>query len=61
MAKRAGFSRNSIHRIWQAFSLAPHRSETFKLSKDPLFIEKVRNIVGLFLAPPEPALVLCVD
>lgn len=61
MAKRVGLSRNSIHRIWQAFSLAPHRSETFKLSKDPLFIEKVRDIVGLYLAPPERALVLCVD
>lgn len=61
MAKRADLSRNSIHRIWQAFSLAPHRSETFKLSKDPLFIEKVRDIVGLYLAPPERALVLCVD
>src|SRR5271168_3349720 len=61
MAKRAGLSRASIHRIWQAFSLAPHRSETFKLSKDPLFIEKVRDIVGLYLAPPDRALVLCVD
>lgn len=61
MAKRVGLSRNSIHRIWQAFSLAPHRSETFKLSKDPLFIDKVRDIVGLYLAPPERALVLCVD
>src|SRR6202789_1742098 len=60
MAKRAGLSRASIHRIWQAFSLAPHRSETFKLSKDPLFIDKVRDIVGLYLAPPERALVLCV-
>jgi transposase len=61
LAKRVGLSRNSIHRIWQAFSLAPHRSETFKLSKDPLFIDKVRDIVGLYLAPPERALVLCVD
>jgi len=61
MAKRAGLSRASIHRIWRAFSLAPHRSETFKLSKDPLFIDKVRDIVGLYLAPPERALVLCVD
>jgi transposase len=61
MAKRSGLSRNSIHRIWQAFALAPHRSETFKLSKDPLFIDKVRDIVGLYLAPPERALVLCVD
>jgi transposase len=61
LAKHAGLSRNSVHRIWQAFSLAPHRSETFKLSKDPLFIDKVRDIVGLYLAPPERALVLCVD
>jgi len=61
MAKRVGLSRNSIQRIWQAFSLAPHRSETFKLSRDPLFIDKVRDIVGLYLAPPERALVLCVD
>jgi len=51
MAKRVGLSRNSIQRIWQAFSLAPHRSETFKLSRDPLFIDKVRDIVGLYLAP----------
>lgn len=61
MAKQVGLSRNSIQRIWQAFSLAPHRSETFKLSRDPLFIDKVRDIVGLYLAPPERALVLCVD
>ena len=61
MAQRSGLSRASIHRIWQAFSLAPHRSETFKLSKDPLLIEKVRDIVGLYLAPPDRALVLCVD
>jgi hypothetical protein len=49
------------HRIWNAFSLAPHRSETFKLSTDPQFVEKVRDIVGLYLDPPERALVLCVD
>lgn len=61
LAARTGLSRASIHRIWRAFSLAPHRSETFKLSKDPLFIEKVRDIVGLYLAPPDRALVLCVD
>jgi transposase len=61
MAKACGLSRASVHRIWSAFSLAPHRAETFKLSKDPLFIEKVRDIVGLYLAPPERALVLCVD
>jgi transposase len=61
MAKACGLSQSSISRIWRAFSLAPHRAETFKLSKDPLFIEKVRDIVGLYLNPPERALVLCVD
>jgi transposase len=61
MAKASGLSQSSISRIWRAFSLAPHRSETFKLSRDPLFIDKVRDIVGLYLAPPERALVLCVD
>jgi transposase len=55
LAKKAGLSRASIHCIWRAFWLAPHRSETFKLSKDPLFIEKVRDIVGLYLAPPDRA------
>jgi len=61
MAKAAGVSVSTVHRIWRAFSLQPHRSETFKLSKDPLFVEKVRDIVGLYLDPPERALVLCVD
>lgn len=61
MAKASGLSRSSVNRIWRAFALAPHRSETFKLSKDPLFIEKVRDIVGLYLNPPDKALVLCVD
>src|SRR3974377_1180902 len=61
MAKASGVSISSVNRIWRAFSLQPHRSETFKLSKDPLFVEKVRDIVGLYLAPPERALVLCVD
>ena len=60
MAKRCGLSRMSVHRIWRAFALQPHRSETFKLSTDPLFIEKVRDIVGLYLNPPERALVLFV-
>ena len=46
---------------WKAFSLQPHRAETFKLSTDPLFVEKVRDIVGLYLSPPERAIVLCVD
>lgn len=61
LAKWTGLSRASIHRIWRAFSLAPHRSESFKLSRDPLFIDKVRDIVGLYLDPPDRALVLCVD
>lgn len=61
MAAAAGHAPSTIHRIWQAFGLQPHRSETFKLSSDPLFVEKVRDIVGLYLAPPERALVLCVD
>jgi transposase len=61
MAKRAGLSHMSVHRIWRAFGLQPHRAETFKLSTDPLFIEKVRDIVGLYLNPPERSLVLSVD
>jgi transposase len=61
LAQACGLSRASVHRIWSAFALQPHRAETFKLSKDPLFIEKVRDIVGLYLAPPDRALVLCVD
>ena len=61
MAKHVGLSQSAIARVWKAFALQPHRVETFKLSKDPLFIDKVRDIVGLYLAPPERALVLCVD
>jgi transposase len=61
MAKASGLSVSSVHRIWQAFSLQPHRSETFKLSTDPLFVDKVRDIVGLYLDPPDRALVLCID
>jgi transposase len=61
MAAKVGLSQTAIARIWRAFSLQPHRSETFKLSKDPLFVEKVRDIVGLYLDPPDKALVLCVD
>jgi len=61
LAKEVGISQSSVSRIWRAFSLQPHRSETFKLSKDPLFIEKVRDIVGIYMNPPEKALVLCVD
>ena len=61
MAKASGVSVSTVHRIWRAFSLAPHRTETFKLSTDPQFVEKVRDIVGLYLDPPDRALVLCVD
>src|ERR1700722_15406932 len=61
MARASGVSISTVHRIWNAFSLQPHRSESFKLSTDPQFVEKVRDIVGLYLDPPERALVLCVD
>lgn len=61
MARRTGMSQSAVSRIWRAFGLRPHRSETFKLSADPAFVAKVRDIVGLYLAPPERALVLCVD
>ena len=61
MAQRSGLSHTTVSRIWRAFSLQPDRTETFKLSPDPLFIEKVRDIVGLCLDPPDRALVLCVD
>jgi transposase len=61
MAQASGLSQSAISRIWRAFALQPHRSETFKLSEDPLFIEKVRDVVGLYLSPPERAIVLSVD
>jgi transposase len=61
LAKVTGLSQTAVSRIWRAFALQPHRHETFKLSRDPLFVEKVRDIVGLYLDPPERALVLCVD
>jgi len=61
MAGATGFSHTTIRRIWTAFGLQPHRSETFKLSSDPLFVDKVRDIVGLYLSPPNRALVLSVD
>jgi len=61
MARELGMSQSAISRIWRAFSLQPHRAETFKLSSDPLFIEKVRDIVGLYLSPPDRAMVLSVD
>ena len=61
MARATGYAPSTIHRIWQAFSLQPHRSETFKLSADPYFVDKVRDIVGLYVDPPQHAMVLCVD
>jgi transposase len=61
MARASGLSATTVGRVWRAFGLQPHRSESFKLSTDPLFAEKVRDIVGLYLAPPDRALVLCVD
>ena len=61
MAAASGISRSSVNTIWRAFNLQPHRSETFKLSKDPNFVEKVRDIVGLYMSPPENAVVVCVD
>ena len=61
MAETTGLTQNAIWRIWRTFGLQPHRQETFKLSTDPFFIEKVRDVVGLYMHPPEHALVLCVD
>ena len=61
MADAQGVSDTTVHRIWKAHRLQPHRVETFKFSRDPQFVEKVRDVVGLYLNPPEKALVLCVD
>jgi transposase len=61
MAKEAGISEHSVQRIWRSFGLKPHLVKSFKLSKDPMFVEKVRDIVGLYLNPPDHAIVLCVD
>src|SRR5262249_49974455 len=61
MAAETGFSHTTIRRMWAAFGLQPHRSQTFKLSDDPLFVDKVRDIVGLYLSPPNRALVLSID
>ncbi len=61
MARASGLSVSTIQRIWRAFGLQPHRCESFKLSTDPLFVEKVRDVVGLYVAPPSHAMVLCVD
>lgn len=61
MAKQIGLSRSTVSRIWRAFGLQPHRVGTFKLSPDPLLVPKVRDIVGLYMNPPDHAIVLCVD
>jgi transposase len=61
MAREVGLTQSAVHRIWRAFGLQPHRQETWKLSKDPQFVAKVRDVVGLYLDPPERAVVLCVD
>jgi len=61
LAAKVGLSQSAVVRIWHSFGLQPHRSETFKLSTDPWLVEKVRDIVGLYLNPPEHAMVLCVD
>jgi transposase len=61
MADHLGLSQSMVSRVWRAFGLAPHKQDSWKLSKDPLFVAKVRDVVGLYLNPPERALVLCVD
>jgi transposase len=61
MAAEVGLTQSAVHRIWRAFGLQPHRAETFKLSRDPQFVAKVKDVVGLYLNPPERAVVLCVD
>src|SRR3954452_9128916 len=61
MAREVGLTQSAVLRIWRAFGLAPHRQRTWKLSKDPLFVDKVKDVVGLYLDPPERAAVLCVD
>ncbi len=61
MAKEVGLTQSAVHRIWRAFGLAPHRQDTWKLSKDPQFVAKVKDVVELYLDPPERAVVLCVD
>ena len=60
-ADTSGLSKSTVHRYFKLFGIQPHRSKSYKLSTDPLFVEEVRDIVGLYLNPPEQALVLCVD
>jgi transcriptional regulator with XRE-family HTH domain len=61
LAEKTGLSQSAISRIWRAFGLQPHRSQTFQISSDPFLVAKVRDIVGLYMNPPDHALVLCVD
>jgi hypothetical protein len=61
MAKASGLSQTAVSRTWRAFALQPHRSETSKLSTGPQFVDKARDIVGLYMSPPDNAIVLCVD
>ena len=61
MADTTGVSKSTVHRVWKAFNIQPHRQKHFKLSTDPFFVEKVHDIVGLYLNPPDNAMVLCVD
>ena len=61
MGAETGLSKDAVHRIWRTFGLQPHRQNHFKLSTDPFFVDKVRDIVGLYMNPPEHAVVLCVD
>ena len=61
MARRVGMSQSMVSRVWRAFGLQPHKTDTFKLSTDPAFVDKVRDVVGLYMAPPHRAVVLCVD
>ena len=61
MTKLAEMSISMVSQIWRALGLAPHRAETFKLSSEPAFVDKVRDVVGLYLSPPDRALVLCLD
>jgi transposase len=61
LAEKVGLSQSAVVRVWHAFGLQPHRSETFKLSTDPFLVEKVRDIAGIYLNPPDKAIVLCVD
>ena len=61
MGEETGLTKDAVHRIWRTFGLKPHRTESFKLSTDPFFVDKVRDVVGLYLNPPDHAVVLCVD